>query len=257
MLKKSESSPSAENEPLLAEFLDNNNGSGTHVSLDSLKFLDNKENEDLFDINFNQSKYKFNNILIDNFFIRLYNYYNGKGFICLILEGFLNLISLFFLVFYSIFLIICIDYKILFETHDIYEAIDFYIFKYLPSFIILCIVLFSIIWLFKFIKFILNIKQLMEIRRFYISKLKITDDLIKTMKWNDISKLIIEYYQNLDIGINSIHKEDKEKEYDIFNILCRIMRKDNFFIAMIDNNILDIKIKIPFFGEHFFLSKSL
>lgn len=216
------------------------------VKLNNGIFINN-----LVDNNLISKKYEFNNISIDNFLIRLYNYYNGKGILCIILEQFLNLVSLFFLVFYSIFLIICIDYKKLFETHDIYEAIDFMRFIDLPFFIIICLVIFSIIWFFKFVKFIFSIKLLMEIRRFYIDKLGISDEIIKTIKWNEIVNKIVNYSRREKLIY------DNENDLTIYGILCRIMRKDNFFIAMIDTNILDNKIYIPFIGEHNFLSKSL
>ena len=73
----------------------------------------------------------------------------------------------------------------------------------------------------------------MEIRRFYTDKLRITNEVIKTIKWNEIVNKIVDYSRREKLIY------DSENDLTIYSILCRIMRKDNFFIAMIDNNILD------------------
>ncbi len=195
--------------------------------------------------------YRFNKISIDNFLIRVYNYYNGKGFYCIILNSLLHLVGLFFLVFYSIFLLVCVDYTILFETHDIYDAINLHGFRKLSPFFTLCLVVFTITWISEFFKFIFSFKSLLEIRRFYLEKLKIGDLYIKTIEWNKVVDKIIKF----DRREGLIY--DIDNHLDVHNILCRIMRKDNFFIAMIDHKILNNRIWLPFMGKRNFLSGSL
>ena len=78
-------------------------------------------------------------------------------------------------------------------------------------------------------------------------KLKIHQKDLENMTFNEIiTKLIL------------LQKETNycrvKEEVNSFDIISRIMRKDNYLNAILSNNIIRFTIKIPFLGEKIFFS---
>jgi autophagy-related protein 9 len=188
-----------------------------------------------------------NAILInDNFLIEIYNYYFGQGFLCILIDNLLNIFGLLFLILYSVFLFECVDYPTLYSEHNLRKAIQISNIKNAGFFTIICIIMTSFIFVYKLSGLIDKIKRTRKVKDWYINHLNIDETQIKFTKWSTIIDKLVELSDNkLFTKINKL---------DIIN---RIMRKNNYFIAMVDLNILDLNIYIPFYGQYSFLSKYL
>lgn len=188
-----------------------------------------------------------NAILInDNFLIEIYNYYFGQGFLCILIDNLLNIFGLLFLILYSVFLFECIDYNTLYSENSLRKAIQISNIKNASFFTIICIIMTSFIFIYKLSGLIKKMKRTIKVKDWYANNLNIDDSQIKFTKWTTIIDKLIEISDNkLFTKINKL---------DIIN---RIMRKNNYFIAMVDLNILDLNIYIPFYGKYSFLSKYL
>lgn len=191
-----------------------------------------------------QNRYKIIIKNYDKFLIHFYNYYYRKGYYCILIENFVNLFILGFIIFFITFLSSFIDYNILLDSYNLYESIDININKL--SYSILIFIFFSSILLIRqFIILIQETYRYHKIKKFYNNQLNIDDTIIETMPWNFIiSKLC---------NLNNIHNI-KPTPFEITN---RIMRKENYFIALINKNIIDFNLDIPFYGKYNYFTQIL
>jgi hypothetical protein len=186
---------------------------------------------------------------LDGFLREIYDYFQGKGFCCIVFCHVLSLLTLAFVVLFSTFLMSCVDYTDLFENHNIHTAVKLEQFRYLHPIITIYIVVLSFAWVWQLVFTISSIKRLNEIRKFYHEKLSIKDDEIQTVRWNTVMKRLIECNRR------EIFFEKREiNEYDIVN---RIMRRENYMIGMFNKEVLKIEVSFGWFGKRIFLPKSL
>jgi len=185
-------------------------------------------------------------LINDNFLIEIYNYYFGQGFLCILIDNLLNIFGLLFLILYSVFIFECIDYNILYKQHNLRQAIKISNIKNASFFTILCLIMTSIIFIYKLLGLINKMKRTKKVKDWYINNLNINETEIKFIKWSTIINKIVQLSDN-----NLLTKISK------LDIINRIMRKNNYFIAMVDLNILDLTLNIPLYGEYSFLSKYL
>ena len=52
---------------------------------------------------------------LDSFFTRMYHYHQKHGFFCMMIQEFLELGQFVYIIFFSVFLLYCVDYSILFK----------------------------------------------------------------------------------------------------------------------------------------------
>ncbi len=186
-------------------------------------------------------------IINDNFLIKVYNYYYGRGFTCILIDDVLNICGLLFIILYSVFLFECINYPTLFKEHSISRSIDYGRLLHMSFFTILCIILVSFIFLYKTVRLIEKTKQNLKIKEWYEEHLNIDHEKILTIKWSSIMNKLV------TICNDQVYQPTITK----LDIINRIMRKNNYFIAMVDLDILNLNLYIPLYGNYMFLSKYL
>eukprot|EP01114_Cavostelium_apophysatum_P016676 TRINITY_DN4793_c0_g1_i1.p1 TRINITY_DN4793_c0_g1~~TRINITY_DN4793_c0_g1_i1.p1 ORF type:complete len:627 (-),score=150.46 TRINITY_DN4793_c0_g1_i1:465-2345(-) len=186
---------------------------------------------------------------LDKFLSKAYDYYLGKGFFNILLAKFLNLISLLWVICFATFLLTSVDYAYLFQEVDtgpvpLSSVIHFRGFQ---PFILICLVIFCVFWLWKFLQFCMESKDNWEIRHFYHQELQIPEEEIATIEWKEVVNRIIK------VPRLCITKEQMTP-LDIAN---RIMRKDNYLIAMINKDILHLYIPLPGVRSRAIVTKTL
>lgn len=171
---------------------------------------------------------------LDNFFIQVYSYYSRKGLFCIFLEEISNFFLSFFLMFFITFLTSFINYEILNSTYNLEKSIDIN-FDNINLFLKLSLLVFSILWIRQFISLFYSLHENLKIKKFFNEQLKIDEDELKTIRWNDIViKLIkLPYLSSNDIQL------------DPLNVTNRIMRKENYLISMINDGIFNFNYTIP------------
>ncbi|XP_060575808.1 autophagy-related protein 9A-like [Ruditapes philippinarum] len=199
---------------------------------------------------------------LDEFFTRVYQYHQRQGFMCMVLEDFLQLLQFVFVVVFSTFLIVCVKYDELFDnvyrnrtshhkvtlddtikTHD--ECLQSF-----TSTIIFCLIVAAAFWLFRVLKVIYNVFLYYEIRSFYHTALKITATDLPNLTWHEVQTRILEVQKDQQM---CIHKSDLT-QLDIYH---RILRFKNYTLAMVNKSVLPLKVHVPFVGEYVFLSTGL
>jgi autophagy-related protein 9 len=113
----------------------------------------------------------------------------------------------------------------------------------------MCLVIISVFWLWQLFSYFVEIRDTLEIKHFYEHQLHISEDDIQTIEWREIVQKVI------GVPRLCITKE-RMTPLDVAN---RIMRKENYLIAMINKEVIRPKLPfyLPYFGERVFLTKTI
>lgn len=129
---------------------------------------------------------------------------------------------------------------------------------------------FYVIW--KTIQFALDIPRLLHIRDFYMYLLEIPEEDMQTVSWQDVvAKITGLRDQNVKTASNITpsqrqylskqlgkHMIGQAKErLDAHDIANRLMRRENYIIALFNKDVLDLTAPIPFMRNRQFFSRTL
>ena len=93
--------------------------------------------------------------------------------------------------------------------------------------------------------------QYWDIKSFYNQALKIDDNQLDCISWNEVQKRLVEAQSDY---LMCIHKTQLT-ELDIYH---RILRIKNYLVAMVNKELLPVRFEIPCIGQDFvFLSQGL
>ncbi|RXK40333.1 hypothetical protein M231_02447 [Tremella mesenterica] len=201
---------------------------------------------------------------LDGFLQEVYDYYKGKGIYCIALARVLNLLTTFFVVAFSAFLLDCIDYSKLWSTTEGPNAIgrldDVLIEQCITrgSFPhMLFILSVGAFYLFQMASFILSIPRLLEMYRFYTYLLGVPDADIQTLPWPEIVRLIGEIRKHNPVtslsngqagALAQMVGEEENKvivKLDAHDIANRILRQENYLVALFNKDLLDLRFRLP------------
>ena len=180
---------------------------------------------------FENEKIKKQNIFIKN----IYYYYVKDGFYNILIEKFLEIISLIFVIIFMIFVFILLDWENIIicgkTLHEYCKDINSYITisrinnpELFTFFIIIFIFGLVLISSYKIYKFPFIFKEFYEVDKYYVNSLKIKRHELYTKDWNDI--------------INILKLNKNEIPMDLISNI--IVRNENYFTALCVNNIFKI-----------------
>lgn len=197
---------------------------------------------------------------LDVFLNDVYEYYVENGWLCMALQRVSDLLIIVFVVWLTSFLGNCIDYKIMFNE-NVNKLSKVYI-DHCYAKIPLTQKLFNYLLLFLLaMKAKNSYKELMDLREiklFYNYLLDIDDSELQTISWPQIvKKIMILKGQNTNAIVNAdqdyLRSKEKLNAHDIAN---RLMRKENYMIAMFNRNVINKALRVPLFRMQF-LTKTL
>ncbi|ESP03176.1 hypothetical protein LOTGIDRAFT_137839 [Lottia gigantea] len=197
---------------------------------------------------------------LDDFFTRVYQYHQRSGFMCMVAEEIFQLVQFIFVVVFSSFLLKCVNYDVLFAnvyyntTHKVtIEEAVYSTDQCLDRFdftLIVCLIIASVFWLLRLVKVIYNVFKYSEIRSFFLSALNISAVDLPNMTWHEVQRRLLEVQKEQQM---CVHKSELT-ELDIYH---RILRFKNYFIAMVNKDVLPVKYNVPLIGPCAFLSTGL
>lgn len=197
-----------------------------------------------------------NIINMDEFLTDVYYYYRGNGILNIVVTRIVDLIILVFVLWFSVFLRWGINYELyLKQQHS--TLLDLIVPGYIwhaPLFIQFLLLGFSAYIVLRLIQLYFDYTyKLREIKNFFTHLIGITnDDELMTISWKTIVErlMLLKDYNSLTSNdpLNDLNSKVRLNAHDIAN---RIMRKENYMIALINKDVLD-------FGSFAFLNnKSL
>eukprot|EP00899_Mesostigma_viride_P007400 jgi/Mesvir1/16661/Mv12272-RA.3 len=200
---------------------------------------------------------------LDKFFVRVYNYYLDNGFWCTIINRLLNVITLGFTIGLSGFLLLCVDWSALLAkcgspvkapTCDVLEAaIDWHPLQHLTrtgALVVVYLLVFSLYWAWNCVRFVLDLRPLWEISHFYNHRLGISERELASVSWPDIVERMVRVQGTLRLCV-------VKQRLSAHDIVCRIMRKENYLIGLINQDVLRLKIELPGLRARTILTKTL
>lgn len=184
---------------------------------------------------------------LDVFLQDVYKYYLGNGFSCIFLQKLLNLLTLIFVVLVSTYMGYCIDYSKLpggkrFSDITVQHCYS----NHITGFVKLLLWIFYVFVFLKTTQLYFDYKKLKEIHKFYLFLLNISDDELQTIPWQSIIKQLVYLKDQNALTANVVEVKAKNR-IDAHDVANRIMRKDNYLIAMYNNDIFDFSLPLlPF-----------
>ncbi|KAL7113075.1 hypothetical protein ACP275_04G040900 [Erythranthe tilingii] len=188
---------------------------------------------------------------LDLFFERIYNYYCEKGLWCIIIKWIFELLSLAFTICFSGFFLLYVDWNGLRNAKCGMDAVESGIkpcdlskealhehpltpFTLAKAIIIGYLGIFSIYWIFCFLRFFAQLKETLKIRQFYYNSLRVTDNEIQTTPWSLILEKVVRVQRSQKLCV--------VKDLSIHDVMMRLMRKENYLIGMLNKGVLAFPI---------------
>lgn len=201
---------------------------------------------------------------LDNFLRDVYEYFLGNGIWCILLSRLLNLLTLAFVVGFSTFLTTCIDFGKIRSSHRMSEILIPKCTKNMSSTTSLLIWLFAFFWIGKSFQYLLDIRRLQHMHNFYRYLLEIPDNDIQTVSWQEIVKRLMalrDMNPATAAGVTERHRRftgsQSKQRMDAHDIANRLMRRDNYLIALFNKDVLDFTLPLPFMRNRQWFSKTL
>ncbi|XP_006458033.1 hypothetical protein AGABI2DRAFT_183133 [Agaricus bisporus var. bisporus H97] len=195
---------------------------------------------------------------LDAFLQEVYYYYEGKGIYSIALARGLNLLTMGFVIGFSTFLMGCVDYSRLRDgkhTHLSEVIVDRCVSKF-HGLTFLFFLLFLAFYIWQLLSFVLDIHRLIDMYHFYTHLLRIPDADIQTISWPEVVRRIGSIRQENPITALSSDKahgsnDTTTAKLDAHDIANRIMRQENYLIAMFNKELLDLRVPFPKVLERF------
>ncbi|PGH15119.1 hypothetical protein AJ79_02645 [Helicocarpus griseus UAMH5409] len=201
---------------------------------------------------------------LDNFLEGVYEYFLGNGIKSILLSRVLNLLTLAFVVGFTVFLGSCIDYRSVPRSKTMSEIVVPKCVQKMSFSSTVLLWLFCLIFISQSIGYILDIRRLYQLHDFYHYLLGISDADIQTISWQEVvSRLMALRDSNPSTAgaVSAKHRKllgsQSKQRMDAHDIANRLMRKDNYLIALFNKDILDLTLPIPFLRNRQLFSRTL
>ncbi|KAK3010815.1 hypothetical protein RJ639_011499 [Escallonia herrerae] len=188
---------------------------------------------------------------LDLFFERLYSYYREKGLWCIITKWIVELLSLAFIICFSGFFLLYVDWHGLRNAKCGMDAVESGIkpcdlskealhqhplapFTLSKAVIVGYLGIFSIYWIFCFLRFFTQLKDTLKIRQFYNNSLHVTDNEIQTIPWASVLDKVVMSQSSQQLCV--------VKDLSAHDVVMRLMRKENYLIGMLNKGVLAFPI---------------
>lgn len=194
---------------------------------------------------------------LDSFFSRIYKYHQSHGFRCMLLQDIFEINQFIFVVMLTVWLVHGINYEIMFNPPQGHKPTLSEIVRgfseTLNNFTSLtwfCVIIASLVLILKVLNKFYQLLQFWDIKQFYNTALGIQDNELDNLNWHEIQTKIraVQLEQQM-----CIHKRELT-ELDIYH---RILRQENYMVALVNKRLLPARLNVPFVGEYVYWTKAL
>ncbi|CAN0020353.1 unnamed protein product [Ascophyllum nodosum] len=190
---------------------------------------------------------------LDVFFTNMYKYYHSRGLRNIASRGVAHLLILAFTVLFSTFLLSFMDWKALLSCRDedtchplsqyvttaaFHKPNMFHVLVWMYMF------LFLLYWLWSLLSLCASLRDFVDMHHLYNSRLGISAVDMHTIEWSEVVRRFLRL-QNSGRYRVAIYTSDVTAH----DIASRIMRKENYLIAMLNKGILKLSLPLPFLGS--------
>ena len=172
--------------------------------------------------------------------------------------------TLAFVVGFGTFLTSCINYSELRNSTKMEQILIKQCTKNMSGFANFLIWMFAFLWFAKLFQYIIDIRRLRQMQDFYQYLLEIQDTDIQTISWQEVVKRLMTLRDSNPSTAAKITEQHRrfigsqsKQRMDAHDIANRLMRRENYLIALFNKDVLDLTLPIPFLGNRQFFSKTL
>ncbi|KAJ7087742.1 autophagy protein Apg9-domain-containing protein [Mycena epipterygia] len=188
---------------------------------------------------------------LDAFLQEVYYYYEGKGIYSIALSRGLNLLTVGFVIGFSTFLLGCVDYSRIRpeKSMKLSDVVVNRCVSNFSGFTLLFFILFIAFYAWQIASFVLSVFRLVDMYNFFTHLLKIPDADIQTISWPEIVRRIgsIREDNPLTALSSNVQKtnDTTTAKLDAHDIANRILRQENYLIALFNKDLLDLRVPLP------------
>jgi len=200
---------------------------------------------------------------LDHFFTRIYRYHREKGFVVILTSRVLNIMTLFFTITFTAVLLLKVDWTVLFsECHDLglereCELADIGVFDrkfshnsgLYNAMVIIYLILTSLYLVWNCLHFFLDYRELSDVRDFCNQKVGVSERELQTIRWPELVRRLVR--------LQETHRLCIHRDLSAFDIVARIMRKENYLIGMLNKGVLALYLPFPGMRRRCMLTKTL
>ncbi|KAI4611732.1 autophagy protein atg9 [Alternaria metachromatica] len=204
-----------------------------------------------------------NQMDLDNYMTEVYDYFVGCGIYSILLARVLTLARSAFVVGFMTFLGFCIDYSKLPKSNKLEQVLVPKCAAKIHGIWIFGLWVFIIYWLYTFYNLFTDIPRLRATHDFYHYLLDIPDRDIQTIQWQQVVTRIMALRDlnlttasNLSPQTRKLLDSKSRQRLDAIDIAGRLMRRDNYLIALFNKEILDVTVPLPFLGNRYIFSET-
>ncbi len=201
---------------------------------------------------------------LDNFLAEVYVYYLGNGFLSIMLQRSLQMLTFAFVAGFTMFLGNCINYDKLRRSGNMSQILVPRCASHMSGGANLAIWVLSFLWVLKLFQYLLDIRRLRNLHNFYKHLLGISDLEIQSISWQEVvSRLMVLRDANPSTAtvLPTKHRRflgsQSKQRMDAHDIANRLMRKENYLIALFNKDILELTLPLPFIGKRQLFSRTL
>lgn len=201
---------------------------------------------------------------LDVFLAEVYEYYEQNGIWSILLKRALNHISLAFVIGFSTFLTQCVDYASLPKRNKLSDIIIPQCTRNMGAGWNFLLWLVAVWWIYMLIQWLVDIPRLWELHNFYQHLLGIPDSDIQTVSWQLVVGKLMALRDANAATVQDMSPEarrfvavNSKQRMDAHDIANRLMRKENYMIALINRDAFDTSVPIPFVGNVQFWTRNI
>ncbi|KAH7369736.1 autophagy-related protein 9 [Rhexocercosporidium sp. MPI-PUGE-AT-0058] len=205
-----------------------------------------------------------NVVNLDSFIEEVYEYYIGAGIWCIVLDKALNLAQIIFVAVFTTFLTQCVDYSAIPHSKKLSQVLVPQCTKKISGMPNVAIWLFTLHIFWRVYQLLIDIPRLMRIRDFFVHLLEVPDGDMQTISWQDVVARIMALRDANPVTAEKISPQARKylgsqskQRLDAHDIANRLMRKENYLIAMFNKDILDLTLPFPFLQDRQLFSRTL
>ncbi|QPG93849.1 autophagy protein atg9 [Epichloe festucae Fl1] len=201
---------------------------------------------------------------LDSFMRDVYDYYEGGGLLCILCANALWLLETLFVAVFLTFLTQCVDYGKVPESKSLTQVIIKQCTRRMSFAWSFGIWLYSFFFIWKSVQYFFELRRLVYVKDFFIHLLEIPEQDMQTVSWQDIVARIMilrddnpKTATNISPNLRRFIGSQSKERLDAHDIANRLMRKDNFLIAMINKDVLNLSLPLPFIKGKQLFSKTM
>ncbi|KAL1306617.1 hypothetical protein AAFC00_005298 [Neodothiora populina] len=201
---------------------------------------------------------------LDAFLLELYEYYAEHGIWSMLLSRAINMATTAFLFSLYMFMSSCIDYSKIPASKSTSEVLIPKCMQntsFAKNVLLWC---FTFWWCWMLFKHLMDVRRLWSLHEFYHHLLNIPDIDLQTVSWERVVEGLMKLRNSnartaddLPRYLKDVTKHQAKQRMDAHDIANRLMRRDNYFVALFNKEIFDLSLPVPFLGTRQFYSKSL